>query len=106
MKLPDPLTDYFAAANTDDADRIASYFAEDASVVDEKKNYVGRPAIRAWAADTRAKTKFRSEVFKVEGEAEKPRVSAHVSGDFKGSPVDLIYQFELADGLIQSVSIA
>jgi hypothetical protein len=61
--LPEPLSEYFAAANTDDADRIAACFAEDARVHDEKQDFIGRAAIRQWAIDARKKASFRSEPF-------------------------------------------
>ena len=105
MNLPDPLTDCFAAANTDDAERIASFFAEDASVLDEKRNHVGRAAIRQWARDVRSKTSFQSSVFKVDGDLERPLVSAYVTGDFACSPIDLTYQFEILHGEITLLSI-
>lgn len=103
--LPEPLSEYFAAANTDDADRIATCFAEDASVHDEKKDFVGRAAIRQWAIDGRKKYSFQSEPFALEGEPNAPVVRAHVTGDFPGNPVDLTYRFTLADGEIATLSI-
>ena len=105
LDLPQPLSEYFAAANTDDADRIAACFAEDAKVHDENQDIVGRPAIRLWAAETRRKTNFRSEPFALEGEPDAPVVRAQVSGNFPGSPVDLTYRFNMANGAIAALSI-
>lgn len=106
LELPEPLAEYFAAANADDAARIAACFAENATVHDEKRDFVGRAAIRQWAADTRTKYSFRSEPFLIEGDAGRPVVTAHVSGNFPGSPVDLTYRFVLVDGAVASLSIA
>jgi ketosteroid isomerase-like protein len=103
--LPELLSEYFAAANIDDAGRIAACFAEDATVHDEKQDFVGRAAIRQWAADARAKYRFQSEPFKIEGGADRPVVTAHVTGDFPGSPVDLTYRFVIAAGAIAALSI-
>lgn len=103
--LPAPLPEYFAAANTDDAARIAACFASDARVHDEKRDHVGRAAIRQWAADVRAKVRFQSEPFSIDGDPDRPVVVAHVSGDFPGSPVDLTYRFVITDGEITTLSI-
>ena len=69
VKLPKSLTEYFAAANTDDADRVAACFAEDAVVRDEGRDIHGRRAIRAWAEETRRKYRFHAEVKSVEAAA-------------------------------------
>jgi ketosteroid isomerase-like protein len=105
LDLPEPLSRYFAAANTDDAGRIAACFAENATVHDEKRDFAGRAAIRQWAADARAKYRFQSEPFKIEGESNRPVVTAHLTGDFPGSPIDLTYRFEIVDGAIAALSI-
>ena len=105
LDLPEPLSEYFAAANTDDAGRISACFAEDATVHDEKRDFVGRAAIRQWAAAARAKYSFQSEPFTIEGDAARPVVTAHVTGDFPGNPVDLTYRFVIVDGEIAALSI-
>jgi hypothetical protein len=105
-ELPKPIAEYFAAANTDDADRIAACFAADAKVNDEKQDFVGRPAIRQWAIDSRKKYSFQTEPFAREGGDEAPNVRAHVTGDFPGNPVDLTYRLTLADGAIATLSIS
>ena len=105
LDLPEPLSEYFAAANTDDAGRIAACFTEDATVHDEKHDFVGRAAIRQWAADARSKYSFQSEPFQTEGDADRPVITAHVTGDFPGSPVDLTYRFVIIDGAIAALSI-
>jgi len=103
--LPELLSEYFAAANTDDADRIAACFAEDARVHDERQDFAGRPAIRQWAIAARKKASFKSEPFELGGEPDVPIVRAHVSGNFPGSPVDLTYRFTVAGGAIATLSI-
>ena len=44
---PKPIGDYFAADATDDT-AVATCFATDAVVVDEKRTHTGRDAIAAW----------------------------------------------------------
>lgn len=103
--LPKPLSEYFAAANSDDAERIAACFAEDATVHDEKQDFIGRAAIRQWAASARTKYSFQSEPFAIGGDTDRPVVRAHVTGDFPGSPVDLTYRFVIVDGTIATLVI-
>ncbi len=105
LKLLKPVADYFSAANTDDADRIAACFAPDARVNDEKQDFVGRAAIRQWAMDGRKKYSFQSKLFAREGDDQALVVWAHVTGDFPGNPVDLTYRFTLAGGVITTLSI-
>jgi ketosteroid isomerase-like protein len=90
----EPATEYFAAANTDDADCVAACFAEDAVVRDEGGDIHGRSAIRAWAEEVRRKYDFHAEVIAVEEAAGRTVVTAHLTGDFPGNPVDLTYRFK------------
>jgi hypothetical protein len=105
LSLPPVVSEYFAAANTDDADRIAACFATDAKVEDEKREFVGRAAIRQWIIDSRKKYSFQSEPFEMEGPSQAPVVRAHVTGDFPGNPVDLTYLFTLVKNEIATLSI-
>ena len=105
VQLPDPLAEYFAAANTDDSDRVAACFTEDALVHDEGADIRGREAIRAWAEDARRKYRFNAEVMAVEEAADRVVVTAHLTGDFPGNPVDLRYRFTLAGRQIAAVEI-
>jgi ketosteroid isomerase-like protein len=95
VMLPNSLAEYFAAANTDDADRVAACFAADAVVRDEGRDNHGRDAVRAWAAEVRRKYRFHAEVTAIEEAADRTVVTAHLTGDFPGSPVDLRYRFKL-----------
>ena len=97
VELPQAIGEYFAAANTDDADRVAACFAEDAVVRDEGRDIRGRSAVRAWAKETRRKYHFHAEILAVEATADRTVVTAHLTGDFPGNPVDLHYRFKLAD---------
>jgi ketosteroid isomerase-like protein len=105
VKLPEPLTEYFAAANTDDADRVAACFAEDAVVRDEGRDIHGHRAVRAWAQETRRKYRYHAEVVAVEEGADRTVVTAHLTGDFPGNPVDLRYRFKLTGPKIMALEI-
>lgn len=106
VKLPKSLAEYFAAANTDDADRIAACFAENAVVRDEGRDIRGRSAVRAWAEDTRRKYRFHAEVLTIEEAVDQTVVTAHLTGDFPGNPVDLRYRFRLAGPEIIALEIS
>jgi ketosteroid isomerase-like protein len=105
VKLPKPLNEYFTAANSDDADRVAACFAQDAVVRDEGRDIHGRGAIRAWAQETRRKYRFHAEVLRVEEAADRTVVTAHLTGDFPGNPVDLRYRFKLTGSRIIALEI-
>src|SRR5258706_7521859 len=105
MTLPKPLAEYFAAANGDNADRVAACFAEDAVVRDEGRDIHGRGAIRAWAKETRRKYRFHAEILDAEEAADRTIVTAHLTGDFPGSPLDLHYRFKLAGAQIIALEI-
>ena len=104
VKLPSTLAEYFAAANTDDADRVAACFSEDAFVRDEGGEFRGRRAIRGWAEEARRKYRFHAEAIAVE-EADRTIVTAHLTGNFPGNPVDLRYRFKLAGSQITELVI-
>lgn len=104
-KLPDPLGTYFAAANARDPDGVAACFAVDGRVRDEGNDIRGRDAVRDWAEETGRKYRYRAEVTAVEAIANGALVTAHLTGDFPGNPVDLRYRFELRDGQIASLAI-
>lgn len=105
VPLPPVLAEYFAAANTDDPDRVAACFAQDALVHDEGGDYRGRGAIRSWAEEVRRKYRFHAEAIAVEETADRTIVTAHLTGNFPGNPVDLPYRFTLAGGLIAALEI-
>ena len=105
MNLPTTIAEYFAAANSDDANRVSACFANDAVVHDEGRNIRGLSAVRAWAEDTRRKYRYRAEVVKVEEAADRTIVTAHLTGDFPGSPIDLRYRFKLAGSKIIALEI-
>ena len=69
----------------------SSCFAEDAKVTDEGNTYTGRDAIRDWKAKSSKKYTYTVAPFAIEETGGKVVVTAHVVGNFPGSPVDLRY---------------
>lgn len=105
VKLPGPIGAYFEAANGPDAEAIAACFAEDAHVLDEGRDHVGRAAVRDWAAEARRRYRFQAEPRSLEPDADGFSVTAHLTGDFPGAPADLRYRFQLRDGKIGDLAI-
>lgn len=105
LRLPELLSEYFAAANTRDPDRVAACFAENATVRDEGGEIRGRSNIRAWAEHTGRIYRYTATVTAIEETADRTVVTAHLTGDFPGSPIDLRYRFMLAQGRITRLEI-
>src|SRR5690349_18274669 len=105
MQLPPPIAAYFTAANGADGNNVAACFTEDAIVHDERREMRGRTAIARWADETRGKYRYRVEPTRVDQEADRTVVTAHLSGSFPGSPIDLPYRFRLAGPQIASLEI-
>ena len=103
--LPEPVGEYFAAANSRDPDRVAACFAENAIVRDEGREIRGRSAIRGWAEHSGRSYRYTATVTAVEETADRTVAIAHLAGDFPGSPIDLHYRFALAQGRIARLEI-
>lgn len=103
LALPRPIADYFAA-DAGDGTAVANCFAADAVVVDEKRTHQGRDAIARWKAEASAKYRYTSTPVAVDGDGDGiiVTVTARVSGDFPGSPVNLRYAFTIeADAIVR-----
>jgi hypothetical protein len=61
--------------------------------------------IRAWAEEVRRKYHFHAETIAVEEMADRTIVTAHLTGDFPGNPIDLRYRFKLAGSRIVALEI-
>jgi SnoaL-like protein len=104
LDLPIPVAAYFAA-DTRDGDAIARCFSERGVVKDEGRQHQGRAAIAQWKANASTKYNYTSEPFAAEERDGKIIVTAHVVGDFPGSPIDLRYFFKLHGDKIASLEI-
>lgn len=105
LSLPKPIADYFAADATDGT-AVAKCFTADAVVIDEKQTHRGLEAITHWKAKTSAKYDYRSEPVSIDDRADRIIVTAHLTGNFPGSPVDLRYAFTLSGDAIARLEIA
>lgn len=104
ITLPPPIADYFAADATD-AEGVARCFTESAVVIDEKREHRGQRAIASWKAEATARYHYTSVPIALDVSGPDPVVTARVSGDFPGSPVELRYRFALEGERITRLEI-
>ncbi len=104
IELPRPIGAYFTA-DKGDGEAVARCFTEDAVVTDEGHDHRGRAAIAAWRAAASKAYSYTVEPFAVEVRDGKTIVTAHVVGNFPGSPVDLRYFFVLDGERIAALEI-
>lgn len=105
-KLPQPLTNYFAAKNRHDIDAMLVSFPSDATVKDEGETHQGTAAIRSWMEETTKKYRVTVEVADATVNGDAWRIAGIVSGNFPGSTATLHYVFILADGRITRLEIS
>lgn len=105
IALPGVIAEYFAADKTRDAEAFAGCFTQDAVVIDERKTYNGRDAIRQWIEKASTQYTYTSEPFAMSEEEGRTIVTSHLSGNFPGSPVDVRYLFELDGSKIARLEI-
>lgn len=106
IALPAPIAGYFAADQGSDATTVAGHFTADAKVRDEGQTHCGREAIRQWKIASSSKYSYTVDPCAVAYEDGQTVVTAHLAGDFPGSPVDLRYRFTLKGDLIAELGIA
>jgi hypothetical protein len=101
--LPATIDLYFTSENAHDPSAIDRCFAAGAVARDEGRTITGVAAIKAW----RIGEKYRHivEPLSVSTRDGKVVVTAKVSGNFPGSPINLEHVFEIEDGRIVSLEI-
>lgn len=104
VSLPEPIAAYFAADATS-REGVADRFTADAIVIDERKTHRGREAIRQWKVASTAKYSYLAEPIAIRNERGRSVVTARVTGNFPGSPVDLHYTFTLDGDAISRLEI-
>jgi hypothetical protein len=104
IDLPGQISAYYQA-DLRDGSAVSECFTEDAVVRDEGNTYSGREAIHQWKTGSSKKYTYTVEPFALEEVEGKTVVTAHVVGNFPGSPVDLRYFFGLRGDKIASLEI-
>ena len=105
IELPKAIEAYFEADRTGSPNAIAATFTESGVVKDKGKTHRGRKAIREWMADEAQQYSYAVEPFLITMEKGKTQVTAHVAGDFPGSPIDLRFIFVLAGNQVAELEI-
>ncbi len=103
LTLPESIAAYFAAEHRPEA--LARCFTPQAVLKDDGHTCTGVDAITAFMAEASAKYRATSAPFALENDDGLQTVRATVTGDFRGSPIDLSYRFRLERGLIASLEI-
>ncbi|TNE65661.1 MAG: nuclear transport factor 2 family protein [Alphaproteobacteria bacterium] len=84
---------------------VADCFTEDGVATDERQTYRGRGEIRAWR-EAVAKISYRQDILSATQQGAQVKVACRLTGDFKGSPVNLDYLFDLSGDLVAKVEIS
>ncbi|WP_296247607.1 nuclear transport factor 2 family protein [Pseudomonas sp. UBA4194] len=103
LMLPEPIAHYFASAH--DPEALAKCFTADAILKDDGHTYEGVQAITGFLGAASVKYNATTEPFDIRDDDGYQIVRAKVTGDFRGSPVNLIYRFGLDGDLIASLEI-
>ena len=105
LDLVHPIAVYFYAEIGKDVEILSECFAENAVVRDEGGTFHGLPAIKEWKAETKKKYQHTVEPLVVAQKGGRTVVTARLTGNFPGSPVDLEFAFVLKAGQIISLEI-
>lgn len=106
LTLPETIKGYFASDQSGNLDLFLRHFAPNAVVMDERRTYRGHAAIRQWKSQAAAQYTYRAEPFALAEQDGQIIVTARLTGDFPGSPVDLRYRFTLEGAAIAVLEIA
>ena len=104
IDLPPVIAAFFHATNTRELADFLSLFTPDAHVTDEGNDHYGAE-IAGWIDRATAVTKPTADVTGITGDGEQFAITAGVSGNFPGSPVQLRYYFTLKDDKIATLLI-
>ena len=105
LELAQVIADFFSAEERGDAGSLSRCFAEDAFVRDECRNIQGRAAIQERQLE--AKKKYRHTIKSLASDRREAQtvVTARLTGDFAGSPVNLQFAFAVEARKIVSLEI-
>ena len=105
LNVPEPVATYLAAEKAKDVDMLAKCFAADAVVHDEGREHRGIAAIQRWKREADTKYQFVMEPLSASAADDVVTVRARVSGNFPGSPVELNFNFTVADEKIVALKV-
>jgi hypothetical protein len=107
---PTIISEYLAATDRRDVDAVVACFADDATVLDEDREWHGHAGIRQWRMTVATAYEYTVELRRTAtlGELdgiERHEAYTHLEGNFPGGTVDLTNRFGLRDGRIASLEI-
>ncbi len=105
IHLPPAVQTYIDSVNSDRTDAQAAGFSNTATVQDEGRTYEGTSAISAWMAETKQKYGHTIRPLDVTEREGRTIVTATLTGNFPGSPVQLQFVFGLKGDSITSLKI-
>jgi ketosteroid isomerase-like protein len=105
VQLPTIIEEYYQAKNRHDTAAMLTCFAEDAVVHDEGEELRGTDAIAGWIEKTTSKYRVTVEPTGMEKQNGETVVTAQVSGNFDGSPIELYYHFVVKNDKIVRLAI-
>jgi hypothetical protein len=105
MNLPKVITNLIEAQDKYDSAAYANCFSETGVMFDEGKIHNGRREIQDWIEEGNQKYKTVMRPLEFAETGTTGVLSSEISGSFDGSPIILKFNFEINDGLIQSLKI-
>jgi hypothetical protein len=108
--LPTIISEYFAAADRGDLEAILTCFTDDATVLDEDRDWHGHAGIRHWRTQVANAYEYTVDVRRAVDngaidDVERHDVYTHLEGNFPGGTVDLMQRFGLRNGRITRLEI-
>jgi hypothetical protein len=109
--LPPLVAAYVKAINSSDLDGLLTFFADDALVNDQLRDYWGKSAIREWAARDIIGEKLTMHVVKIKEHYGHFILTANVDGNYdkRGLPDPLVLTFYLSahgDQIVQLIILS
>ena len=102
-----PVDRYFEADARRDIEAIVALFTDDAVVLDERRTWSGREAIRAWQHGPASRYRYTTHLAGIARTgAESYRATGHLEGNFPGGTAVLNWDFTLAGDRITRLEIA
>ena len=104
IALPQPVADFVKAENEHDSETLTACFTPDAVVYDDGAEMRGSQAIKEWAEEVSKAYNLTMEPTGLTESEDETVLTALVSGNFEGSPLEFQYTFNIKDGSITSLS--
>lgn len=104
ISLPQPLAEFIRAKNAHDSAALTACFAPDAVVYDDGAEMRGRPAIKEWSEGVNKAYSLTMEPTGLTEAEDETVLTALVSGNFDGSPLEFEYRFKIKAGSITALT--